>query len=240
MSIIDELLVLLDDQEEMSLDNIKKKFPKRSKQTISSTLGRLCSKGWLKSRVNDTEKQFKITSGGREEITSNLGRIKEMEKSKWDESWLMAVFNIPEKNRKARDLFRKELTQLGFARIQGDIWVSFWNNEEKLNKKIGDLKIERYCTILHVDKFSQKDQKKIMQVLSWNEEELNVGYQDFIKEAKHFVAGNKDGFKARCLVYTYSKLISIDPKFPEELEPELYIGKKAYQLYLKVRPYCYK
>jgi DNA-binding transcriptional regulator PaaX len=45
--------------------------------------------------------------------------------------------------------------------------------------------------------------------------------------------------EAKKLVYQYAKILDLDPRFPLELQPKNYLGKKALETYLKIRPYCY-
>ncbi len=41
----------------------------------------------------------------------------------WDSKWRFVSFDIPEKNRDARDAFRAELKILGFKELQKSLWV---------------------------------------------------------------------------------------------------------------------
>lgn len=238
MSIIDELLVLLDEQEGLDINKVKKFLPKKTKQSISSALGRIVSKGIAKK--NNKDGTFQITSLGREIVTESLNHIRELESNKWDGSWTFVIFNIPEKLRKFRDIFRKELVGTGFVRAQGELWVAFGNKKPSIKQTIKKNKLERYATVFAVDKLTNSDQKDLLSVLIWNKKELNLGYQKFITDGEKFLKLDKNGFKARLLVFSYSRILAIDPKFPNELQPKDYLGDKAYKIYHKIRPYCYK
>lgn len=240
MSIIDEIMVLLDDQEELSLKQIKENLPRRSKQTISSTLGRLCSKQWIKKTKSENDFFYKIDSSGRDEITTNLNVIRQMETDKWDGTWLGVVFNIPEKKRKVRDLFRKSLVDLGLARLFGDLWISFWDHKNSIQDLINELGIDDYSTVFVIQKLSSEDEKNFLAHLEWREKEAHQKYQQFIRESEKYFKTNKNGYVARLLVYEYSKILLNDPKFPKGYEPKNYLGFKAYQIYKKLRPYCYR
>jgi len=240
MSIIDDLLVLLDDEDELSLQDIKKMLSSKSMQTISSALGRLNSKGWIKSRKLKSNKLFKISTTGRAEITEKLNQIREFENNVWGGGWVVIIFRIPEKNRSARDLFRKNLVESGYSRVQGDLWVSFWDNREKINEIVKSLNITKFTTVFKIEKLSLEDQKNMIGNLIWNEEEINSGYADFINQSNKFLKSQKNGFDARTLVFNYAKLLAKDPKFPRDLRPTKYLGQKAYEAYAKIRPFCYK
>ena len=240
MSIVDQLMVLLDDQDELEINEIKKSMHGKSKQVISSSLGRLCSRGWVKKRHKKSKTFYGISSEGREEITKNLDSIRQFEKSNWDGSFLTVLFNIPEKMRKSRDVFRNELTELGFAKLQGDLWITFWDKREVVEKTISKLKIDSHTSIIRIPKLSSSDLEELLKGLDWDETELNNRYKEFISVGQKFIKTKKYGFPARCLVYEYSKILANDPIFPKEFRPKNYLGKKAYDLYSKIRPHCYK
>lgn len=240
MSIIDDVLVLLDDETELTLEEIKKNLPRKSTQSISSALGRLTSKGWIIMNKKSDLKTFKISPNGRQEITLHLNRIREKENSEWDRSWLVVVFSIPEKQRRARDLFRKSLVEKGFLRLHNELWISFWDQRKAIEKEISTLKIGMFCTVFKINQLSEADQKRVVSNLIWNENKINNEYKAFLNSAKAFLKTKKEGYKARLLVYNYSQAVALDPNFPNQIKPKDYLGDEAYKMYLKVRPYCYK
>lgn len=48
----------------------------------------------------------------------------------WDGKWRIVSFDVFEKNRKKRDLFRRELKEYGFMQIQKSIWVYPYSCED--------------------------------------------------------------------------------------------------------------
>lgn len=240
MSIIDNVLVFLDDENELTLSEIKKKLQRQTTQSISSALGRLTSKGWVVAKNNKNEKIFRISPDGRHEITLHLNRIRDKENLKWDKSWVVVVFSIPEKSRRSRDLFRKQLTEHGFMRLHNELWVSFWDKRKIIEKAIDSLGISKCTTVFKINHLSDIDQKHFLSNLSWCDKELNRLYKEFINSAKIYLKTKKDGYRARLLVYDYSQALAIDPIFPEEVTPNNYLAKEAYNYYLKIRPFCYK
>jgi len=240
MSIIDELLILLDDSQSRELDAIKKILPKRTLQTVSSTLGRLEAKGWIKIIKQKNKNLYQITPSGQEEITNNLQEIKAMPKSKWNGMWQIVSFNVPEKIRFARDAFRLKLEMLGFGKIQNSIWISAWDNKTKLDKIIEDLAINKYVMYFSTGKLSEVDQKKIASSFEWDWNELNKKYREFLNQATVFSLSKKTVHQAKTLVYWYAKILKNDPKFPQEIQPKGYLGNKAFEAYQRIRPYCYK
>jgi len=240
MSIIDELLVLLDDKIGLSFNEIKKIIPQRSAQTISSALGRLNSKGWIKSSKINSDRHFKITDSGRKEITSHLNKIRELEQDDWNGHFLVITFSIPEKKRKLRDTFRNFLQYEGFTRLQNDLWLNFWDKRKNVENTIKSLSIDGMCTIFSINKINDSDLNNFINNLTWNQKVLNDSYKKFISRCEKYLKSKKDGFNARLLVFSYAKSLSLDPKFPKKFMPDNHLGPKAYDLYQKIRPFCYK
>lgn len=240
MSIIDELLIMLDDTKSVEIELIKKELPKRTLQTVSSTLGRLEAKGWIKIIKQKDKTLYQITDAGQEEITNNLQEIKSMPKDKWDHTWQIVSFNVPEKIRFARDAFRLKLESLGFGKIQNSLWISCRDNSQKLDQIIDDLSINKYVIYFSTGKLSESNEKKIASSFEWNWGDLNKQYKEYLGQATIFNLSKKTIYQAKKMVYWYAKILKSDPKFPLEIQPKGYLGNKAFDAYQKIRPYCYK
>lgn len=239
MTIIDELLIILENGKKFTLSEIKKLLPKRSLQTISSTLGRLVAKQFVSIVKTDKINSYLINERGLDLINQTLSNIKYNQNLKWNGSWQIAIFNIPEKIRYARDTFRIKLTNLGFGRILNSLWISSQDKTGEI-KQIGkDLKIEKYITLINTGKTKDTDNKNIANRFEWDWDSLNKNYKNFINQSKLFFISRKNNFEAKKLVYQYAKILNLDPQFPKELQPKNYLGTKASEMYLKIRPYCY-
>jgi len=239
ISIINEILVLLDDHEELTINQIKAILNNKTLQNISSAIGRLNSKGWVKSSGNKNSKTFNITKSGKNEITSNLLRIRDYENNNWDGKLCVLIFKIPEKIRKSRDILRKKLNEAGFCNLMGDLWISFWDKSKYLSNVISDLKIKNMCITFCINELSTKDMENIICNLTWNKEYLNSEYNNFIKNCEKYLKKPVKGYMAKLLVYSYSKILAYEPKFPVKYNPSDSLNEKAYNYYSKIRPYCY-
>jgi len=240
MSIIDELMILLDENGQLSIEDIRAAIPNRTFQIISSSLGRLQTRGWVKSSKNQSKIFFEITQAGSNEVTQTLSEIKKINSKTWNGSWQIVVFNIPERERFRRDTLRQKIEKLGFGRIENSLWLSPRDNSSYLDKIIHDLKIKNYVTYFNTGKLNSEESLKISQKFQWDWPGLDKKYRDFIFKAKNFIAyGKKNVYNARLLVYYYAKILLDDPKFPESINPKDYLGQKAFSLYNKIRPYCY-
>lgn len=240
MTIVDEIMVLLDDRKVRTLEDFSHVIPTRTKQTISSTLGRLVQKGWvvLKKSKGSRVNRYQIAKIGLEEATKTLRHLKLANDAKI-QRWLFIIFNIPEKQRKYRDLLRNRLVASGFARVQNSLWVNACDVTFMLEDLLAQPKLQKYITLIR-PKLDLADIKEMSRSLDYDWKSLNRGYQEFINRANNFLANKAhEIIQARLLVFYYAKILSRDPKIPHEFEPANYLRQKAHQVYLELRPLCY-
>lgn len=240
MSLIDEILVLLDDNKDIKLSEAYEIISKRSKQIISSTVGRLVAKGWV-HKTGDKDARYNLTKNGRERLYTILDNIQNIGKRSDGNNWLILVFTIPEKNRKKRDDLRKYLVENGFGRLQSSVWLSYWDKQEKILHYANLRSIQNNLVIFNSKRLSNKQNIELVNRLYWNWRRLNILYKKFINEAKSFLKNmKKDSFRAKILVISYAKVLQEDPKLPKYLRPKRSLTEEAYLMYVKIRPYCYK
>jgi phenylacetic acid degradation operon negative regulatory protein len=55
---------------------------------------------------------------------------------RWDKKWRVVVFDIPEKNKKLRDEFRRRLKKLGFVEFQKSVFAHPHPCEDEINTLI--------------------------------------------------------------------------------------------------------
>jgi hypothetical protein len=89
-------------------------------------LNQLCKQKYVAIDYNqDNSITVKITKRGLERaLTYKLDALTIRKPNKWDYQWRVVIFDIPEKHRKLRDLFRIRLTQLGLYQFQESVYVS--------------------------------------------------------------------------------------------------------------------
>lgn len=70
---------------------------------------------------------------------------------KWDGKYRIVIWDIPEKKRRIRDLFRRRLKSWGFKTWQKSVWISKKNVVEKLRKLISELEMEGMVAVIESD-----------------------------------------------------------------------------------------
>ncbi len=102
---------------------------------------------------------FKEKSHGKiEVILTDKGKLKALEckleemeieiPSRWDKKWRIVIFDIPEKKRYQREIFRDKLKKLGFLKIQKSVFIFPYPCEDEINFLVEVLKIRRYVRIV--------------------------------------------------------------------------------------------
>ncbi|EKD56660.1 MAG: Repressor in the phenylacetic acid catabolism [uncultured bacterium] len=241
MSIIDDLLILTDNLNSITLSEIGDNLPNQSKQIIASALGRLTSKKLIDKKISQNNTSFIITKSGRDKINSTLNSVKlYSDKRNDNHSWQFVIFDIPEKNRSSRDAFRNYLISLGFGKLQDSIWVSSHNYYDDIHKTIKILNIQNLVTVISTANLSNIQEQELIDKTNWNWKDINNSYQEYIKESNKFLTNkNKTSYNARRLVFKFAKTLTRDPKLPEYLQPKKTLTGEAFNIYQKIRSFCY-
>jgi len=96
--------------------------------------------------------KFELTKKGKKLLARyNFAELALKAKRPWDGQWRMLVFDVPEKNRWARDSLRERLKQMGFFQFQKSVWLYPYECEEEMNYVAEFLGIQ-YCTLMFTGK----------------------------------------------------------------------------------------
>ncbi|MFQ5541063.1 MAG: hypothetical protein ACE5F4_02355 [Candidatus Paceibacteria bacterium] len=100
----------------------------KRKPTSSYTnhvLFRLKQRGLISYETSGRKRFIRITPRGKQHLASQRIRLLHRPSTrKWDGYWRIVMFDIPETQKKKRDLLRRELSLIGFKKLQGSVWVS--------------------------------------------------------------------------------------------------------------------
>jgi len=127
--------------------SIRRIYEKRkAKQNFSRFLGYLIRRGYIKVKNLEPNQGFFITQKGIEKVFKVALQKTEKKKRK-DGRWLMVVFDIPEKKKTLRNLFRTELQILGFKFFQKSIWVCPFDVLREVQAIVQKHNLEKYVKI---------------------------------------------------------------------------------------------
>jgi len=77
--------------------------------------------------------------------------IMEERKKRKDGKWIMLTFDIPEKHRKARDLLRSVLCNLGYKMFQQSVWITPYDIFDKTESALQFYSLDRYVKIFLIE-----------------------------------------------------------------------------------------
>lgn len=146
----------------------------------------------------------------------------EKPKGKWDGYWYLLVFDVPEEIRKARNLLRDKLYNLGFGRIQKSVFISPYNSLPIIENLAKQNKVDQYIRTMVVKKINNQKQL-IEQAWPWPimENKLRNCLRNYSGVSK-----KKNPFKLKELEKNLSKILKEDPGLPRELIPPSYFELK--------------
>lgn len=118
------------------------------KSSLAQALKRLREKGLID--FMDQEKIIvRITEPGKDQAL--WVKMREENEQKWDGRWRLVIWDIPEKRKAVRDVFRARLKQLGFNQWQKSVWVSKKNCTQLLRNFIKRVGIEDWVMVVESD-----------------------------------------------------------------------------------------
>lgn len=245
MTIIDELLILLDDLEQASAESIPTYFENPNLQIIFSSLGRLVNRGWVIKKTKRSEVTYSISTHGINELNSTLDCIKSDSPPTWNKQWHLIIFDIPETKRKLRDSLRVQLKDLGYGMLTSSVWVSTWDRSEAIKRYAKRNNLNDNIFSLTTMPATDSYQATLFAHRCWDWAKIEKAYKDFIatasNELKQLAANGdpaKTRFHAKRLVFQYAEVMKIDPQLPVEISPNATLARRARELYIKIRPYC--
>lgn len=97
-------------------------YPSEIKRTVT----RLQNQKLISVSYQGKETRIELLEKGRKRILSYEIENLKLNKGKWDGVWRVVIFDIPEKNRGARDFLRSKLRELGFYKLQKSVLVTPW------------------------------------------------------------------------------------------------------------------
>ncbi|MBN2120386.1 MAG: CRISPR-associated endonuclease Cas2 [Candidatus Omnitrophica bacterium] len=187
--------------------------------------------GYINDIVTGKKVYLKPSLKGEDRINWSLSI--EKKKGKWIGKWFIVVFDIPEKYRGARDNLRIKLRELGFGMLQNSVFINPYNYFKELKSLAERNQIRPYLRFIVADKID--DPGYLIQT-SWDFQGLNIKYEKFMAKCCNLKFRGLNFVKRIIMFKELEKeLMHIgrhDPRLPNKLCPQGYLGHKA-QEYLK-------
>lgn len=214
-----------------------------SEQAIRSAISRMCRHNLLKVRRIGKKSYYSLTVKGNALLTKGAQRIFERKNDRWDGTWQIVTYSIPEQRREARDRLRQELSWMGFGPLSDATWVSPYDLSEEVEELVDTLQIRE-----HIEIFKAKHQgfTEPRQIVSrcWDLERIHNKYEAFMAKYRPKLEdhlrrlGKGEAIDpAECfverfmLIHEYRRFPFFDPDLPLELLPENWLRPQASALF---------
>lgn len=182
------------------------------KSNYFATVNRMLSSDLIEKVIDKDEPKFRLSSAGKKKLVRDFPLIA-LQNRHWDKKWRILIFDIPEKIRWKRDVFRDKLKTLGFGMIQQSAWVSPHPFEDDVKEFIEAQNLDSFAYLFISDSGFVGDVEKFVERV-WKLEDLNEKYWQLIQDLSN------GGKKQSDLSEVFFNLLLKDPFLPRELLPD--------------------
>lgn len=98
---------------------------------------------------------IEVTEKGKRRLLEYDFENIELKSKNRDGKWRLVIFDIPEKKKNSRDVFRRKLLELGMIRLQDSVWVSAFPCKNEIDFLANFLEISDYITLISLDKIER-------------------------------------------------------------------------------------
>ena len=201
--------------------------PGRYKKTnYFATVNRMLSSDLIEKVIDKGEPKIRLSSIGRKKLVRDFPLIV-LQNRRWDKKWRILIFDIPEKIRWKRDVFREKLKSSGFGMIQQSVWVSPHPFEDDIRDFIEAHNLDSFAYLFISEANFVGDIEEFVENV-WKIEDLNEEYwqiTNVLSEGK---------VKIKDVTEVYFNLLLKDPFLPRELLPDPWYADEARLLIKKI------
>jgi phenylacetic acid degradation operon negative regulatory protein len=222
-----------------------------SPMAVRTALSRMTRKGWLTVERNGTRSYYGLTRRGRRLLEEGRERIYHPPRDeRWDGSWYLISYSIPERRRHLRDSLRVKLLWLGCGPVTNGLWISPHDVRAEVADVARSLRIERHVELFRAQHCGFSSVGQLVEQC-WDLPEINRRYAAFIARwsadrercrqcgiphargrAVPPCATPADCFVRRfLLVHEYRGFPLEDPYLPRQLLPKDWKGEEAARLF---------
>lgn len=203
---------------------------------VRSSISRLKRRGILEAERVDGAAGYALSSRARQILDDGDRRIFERRRATADDGWVLAVFSVPESERRQRHLLRSRLSWLGFGTVGNGVWIAPGHIESETRDALERAGLSSYVDLFRA---SYRGFAELRDQVArwWDLESLDARYRDFDKAHAPVLAswrarrGRDDEGEAfadyvRALT-AWRRLPFLDPGLAPELLPRDWMGTRA-------------
>lgn len=152
-------------------------MPRRYKRSnFLQIVNRSLKTGDIEKIIKNGEIYLRLTSMGKTKVYRDFSILNLTKK--WNEHWVVVIFDISEKSKAVRERLRNKLKSLGFGMLQKSIWLSPLAIGENMREVIQSTGLSKDVFVMEVSGFLFGNPKKLVrrvwQLDKWEEEYIKI------------------------------------------------------------------
>lgn len=204
---------------------------------VRSAISRLKQRGLLEPRRESGAAGYALSRRGQDILAEGDRRIFGRPRAAAADGWVLAVFSVPEPERRRRHLLRSRLAWLGFGTVSAGVWIAPAQLAQETRQLLDSYQLSGYVDLFLARYLAFGDVRE--QVGRWWDlDRLDQLYRDFIEFARPLrerwrgdgraAAAPAEAFADYVRALTqWRRLPYLDPGLPAELLPADWNGVRA-------------
>jgi phenylacetic acid degradation operon negative regulatory protein len=209
---------------------------------VRSSISRLKRRGLLDGERRGGAAGYSWSSSAQDVIDEGDRRIFAREQASLADGWILAVFSVPEPERRKRHTLRTQLAWLGFGNAAPGVWIAPAHLADEASHTLRRLGLTDYVTLFKAEYLAFADLAG--SVASWWDldglqamyDEFVAGYSPVLDRWKNGrVPGDGEAFADHVRALTaWRRMPYLDPGLPTELLPRDWRGRRAADLFFRL------
>jgi phenylacetic acid degradation operon negative regulatory protein len=213
-----------------------------SEVAVRSAVARLAREGWIRARRTGNRAHYALSNAGRRLIEEGRQRIYRPRRGRWNGTWCILTYSIPEERRAVRDRIRKQLAWLGFGAMGGGAYVSPRNVTAAAGALIEEHGLRRFARVF-AGRTTGSNSDAELATQCWDLPAIARRYRAFVAHyeqlyrrdrrlrERHGLADTGAFVTRFALTHDFRRFPFIDPDLPERLLPRDWPGTTARRLF---------
>lgn len=203
---------------------------------VRSSIWRLKRRGIVQAERRDGVAGYALSDPARDILRAGDQRIfRQRPRAKLADGWVVAVFSIPESERRKRHTLRSQLTWLGFGTTGTGVWIAPAHLATEAAEALGRLELTRYVELFRADYLGFGELAESV-ASWWDLVGLEKLYAEFLAEyepvrarwARRRRIDDAAAFADHVsTLNAWRRMPYLDPGLPAELLPGGWLGTRA-------------
>ncbi len=208
-------------------------YPNR--KAYYASVSRLKKKGLVvQSKTDGSMPTLRLTDDGRSRLPPCFDPHRFWDR-KWNKWWYLLMFDVPEKDRAYRDVFRKFLKKERLGCLQRSVWVTPRDIRPEYDDLDRAAAVDSVAYLFESRTVLGYGNQSVVQE-AWNYDRIGELHEQYIEFANENLLLLEEGVHSdeelvqllRMEGLAYCQAMDTDPLLPSELLPDKYLGKRAY------------